>query len=236
MHSRSAFSLVELSIVLVILGLLVGGILSGRSLIRASELRAVTTEHQKYFTAVQAFKDKYFALPGDMSNASQFWGLAVVGPLCSAFSSTTPLTCDGDANGQIDGASATSLEMYRAWQHLSNAGLIEGTYNGIGGVPTSKIPTGTWLVYYTASYSGSATRFDGAYGNMFLFSQILLPEEVWNIDTKLDDGKPATGKLVVFTTPAIATCTDGASSATLTANYLLTGTGKTCGIYFRQQF
>lgn len=70
MSQRNAFSLVELSIVLVILGLLVGGILAGQSLIRASELRAVTSEQARIVTAIQAFRDKYFALPGDMRNAS----------------------------------------------------------------------------------------------------------------------------------------------------------------------
>ena len=68
----SAFSLVELSIVLVILGLLVGGVLSGQSLIRAAELRSVTTEYSRYTTAISSFRDKYFALPGDMSNATSF--------------------------------------------------------------------------------------------------------------------------------------------------------------------
>lgn len=59
-----AFSLVELSIVLVILGLLTGGILAGQSLIRAAELRAVSTEYSRYITATQSFRDKYFAVPG----------------------------------------------------------------------------------------------------------------------------------------------------------------------------
>ena len=71
---KKAFSLVELSIVLVILGLLVGGILTGQSLIRAAELRSVTTEFSQYQTAVMTFRDKYFAIPGDMKNARDFWG------------------------------------------------------------------------------------------------------------------------------------------------------------------
>lgn len=68
------FSLVELSIVLVILGLLTGGILAGQSLIRAAELRSYITDVQRYPAAVNAFKDKYFAYPGDMANATKFWG------------------------------------------------------------------------------------------------------------------------------------------------------------------
>ena len=76
MNQRHAFSLVELSIVLVILGLLVGGVLSGQSLIRAAQLRSVTTQFANYRAAVFTFRDKYFALPGDMANASAFWGSA----------------------------------------------------------------------------------------------------------------------------------------------------------------
>ncbi len=55
----NAFSLVELSIVLVILGLLVGGVLSGQSLIRAAELRSITEDYARYVTATHTFKDKY---------------------------------------------------------------------------------------------------------------------------------------------------------------------------------
>ena len=68
------FSLVELSIVLVILGLLTGGILAGQNLIRASELRSVSTQINQLNTAFMTFRDTYFALPGDMRNAQDFWG------------------------------------------------------------------------------------------------------------------------------------------------------------------
>lgn len=77
--SRSGFSLVELSIVLVILGLLTGGVLGGRALIRAAELRAITQEKEAFVTAVNTFRAKYNALPGDMRNATQFWGRADTG-------------------------------------------------------------------------------------------------------------------------------------------------------------
>mgnify|MGYP001100732306 CR=1 FL=1 len=69
---RIGFSLVELSIVLVILGLLVGGILGGKSLIKAAELRSISTEQAQWNTAIKAFRDKYFMLPGDMNNATSF--------------------------------------------------------------------------------------------------------------------------------------------------------------------
>ncbi len=107
---RAGFSLIELSIVLVILGLLTGGILTGQNLIRAAELRSVTTEFQTYQTAVMTFRDKYFALPGDMRNATDFWGSAGgggQGAACSSANATTGSTCNGDGNGQINGSSST---------------------------------------------------------------------------------------------------------------------------------
>lgn len=96
---RHGFSLVELSIVLVILGLLVGGVLTGQSLIRAAELRSVSTEFAKYQAAVNTFRDKYFALPGDMNNATSFWGKDNVACAAHTGTAATPGTCNGDGNG-----------------------------------------------------------------------------------------------------------------------------------------
>lgn len=99
---HNGFSLVELSIVLVILGLLTGGILAGQSLIRASELRSVGNDVGRFYTATQSFRDKYFALPGDMAIATQIWGTQDNTPgTCKTTPSTTILTCNGDGNGQI---------------------------------------------------------------------------------------------------------------------------------------
>lgn len=134
---RSGFSLVELSIVLVILGLLVGGVLTGQSLIRASELRKFMNTMERYKAATYTFRDKYFALPGDMNNAKQFWGSAGTGTACRGVDSTTLAdpknTCDGDGDGNIRPSSVNnySWEIFRYWQHLANAGLIEGSYTGI---------------------------------------------------------------------------------------------------------
>ena len=86
---KNGFSLVELSIVLVILGLLTGGILGGQALIRAAELRAATTESQRYLAAINSFRDKYFALPGDMAIATRFWGVSTA---CSGGQPTARVT------------------------------------------------------------------------------------------------------------------------------------------------
>ncbi len=265
MTTSSGFSLVELSIVLVILGLLVGGVLTGQSLIRAAELRSVTTELQKFQAATNTFRDKYFALPGDMTNAQSFWGVAhATAATCVTTASSSALTCNGNGDGIIL-PSTGSNESYRFWQHLANAGLIEGQYDGIShgsavifatastadNSPKSKISNAYWFVFNWPSLSAVGGLFDGIYNNYLLVgalvadsypaASVFKPEELWNIDTKVDDGKPAVGKLVVGANGGLSTCTTAtgtaaAQAATLTADYLLTSTSKTCAAIFRQIF
>ena len=252
---KNGFSLVELSIVLVILGLLTGGILAGKSLIRAAELRAVTSEYSRYATAIRTFRDKYFAIPGDFSNAIAFWG---EDPNCNSHAApfTGTLTCNGGGDGLIH----ATRENFNFWRHLANAGLIEGSYSGIAGpgninwdsipgtnVPASKFPSGGWsalsLTYasngiFPAITNGSGgyllnqLQFGGKIADLWTYEAILTPEELWNIDTKLDDGKPGTGLLVANNW---GTCTDAASAAaaaTGTPNYRLSTTSAACSIIF----
>lgn len=239
---KNGFSLVELSIVLVILGLLVGGILAGQSLIRAAELRSVSTEYQRYTTAVYAFRDKYFMLPGDMNNAEAVWGQAdAVAANCYAFSSANALTCNGDGDGMIETVSTRSFEIYRAWQHLANAGLIEGTFSGTRGtvgwpwsavsgtnVPRSKMSQAGWA--WVSRQEATATggfyasmfypttehwlEYGQPSGNSYAHTPILKAEEGWNIDTKLDDGKPGTGKVTTYMNSYISTCASSDTAAT----------------------
>ena len=255
------FSLVELSIVLVILGLLTGGILAGQSLIRASELRSISTQYQTYVTAVQSFRDKYQALPGDMRNATSFWGALHATPAtCYAMASSSALTCNGDGNGVVatQGSGAdTAYERFRFWQHLANGGLLEGQYTGYTGpggsmvdsipglnVPRGRIGNSGWVVGTVSAVPGASTLvYSIIYGQFLLFGAtatntetngaLLKPEEVWNIDTKLDDGRPARGKIIVRFWDQ---CTTSASETDLAGEYLLTETGNLCSMYFTSVF
>ncbi len=257
--TKHGFSLVELSIVLVILGLLVGGVLSGQSLIRAAEMRSVTTEYNRYVTASQTFRDKYFALPGDMTNATAFWGVAHATPAtCVTTASTTALTCDGNGDGFVV-PSTGSNESFRFWQQLANAGLLEGSYNGItqgstnfsttsANSPRSKISSALWFVWNFSSQSGSPSQFDGVYNNTFtigipvanaeVYTPVLRPQEAWNIDTKLDDGLPGQGKVVARDAFLLngTNCTTATASTQTSATYYLVGSTVTCSLQFRQAF
>jgi prepilin-type N-terminal cleavage/methylation domain-containing protein len=129
------FTLIELSIVLVIIGLIVGGVLVGQSLINAATIRAQVTQIEKYNQAANTFFGKYGALPGDITPqaVTQFGFIA------------SPARAGGvgvgDGNGELDGTTDSYLqegELLFFWEDLStNSGLIEGGFNsayGTGGV------------------------------------------------------------------------------------------------------
>ena len=228
---RSGFSLVELSIVLVILGLLTGGILAGQSLIRAAELRAGTAQYQKYIAAVHTFRDKYFQIPGDMNNAIKFWGIAggATGEdnACYVAPSTDMRTCNGNGDGRVLGTNPEYNEYYRFWQQMANAGLIEGSFRGtrgqnLGGAaslvadenaPSSKYGSKfVWWSAYNVGFAGNAMTFAMTAGNQFLlvspsYEPAFTPSELWNIDIKLDDGRPNFGKLTATKGSAGLPCT-----------------------------
>lgn len=250
---KHGFSLVELSIVLVILGLLTGGILAGQSLIRAAELRSVSNDFNRFTTAIYTFRDKYFAWPGDMNNAQKFWGVRAVGTdaVCASTINTTTGTCNGDGNGQIayvTGDTSVSGEIYAAWQHLAYAGLIEGSYTGASGsaassvrVPGTNVPPGKLsnsrftIGYSTGPMSGDANFFDGPYGSHTISigtnsGYVMKPEEAWNLDTKMDDGKPGMGTIWVYKATSVYMPNCATTDVAATSEYNLSNTSIVCSV------
>lgn len=132
---NQAFTLIELSIALVIIGLLVGGVLVGRDMIQAAELRGLLSQIEKIDVAVNTFKLKYHCLPGDCLTATNFFPAGG----CPDGNYNPATTCNGNGDGHINssnaGAGSTGIrrEHLKFWQHLALAGLIEGQYTGIGG-------------------------------------------------------------------------------------------------------
>lgn len=189
-HRTRGFSLVELSIVLVILGLLVGGVLSGQSLIRAAELRSVSSEYQRYYAAVQTFRDKYFALPGDMANATAFWGQATNCTPGTGGGALTGGTCNGHTTNGVIGEISNIFELrerFYAWDHLARAGLVEGTFTGLSGVghvyddaiaginvPRAKLGSNVGWCIGAGSYS-MPFRFNVDYNNSIEFGSTADP-------------------------------------------------------------
>ena len=119
---RAGFTLTELAVVLVIIGLLLGAVMAGRDLIRHAEINASLKDIEKIKMGVAAYKMRR-GLPGDHSAAEQRWGSA---PSCPGNASSG--TCNGNGNGRIDSMLYTGSEATFFWQHLGLAGLIEGSF------------------------------------------------------------------------------------------------------------
>jgi len=261
---QKGFSLVELSIVLVILGLLTGGILAGQSLIRAAEIRSISADMLRYQSAIYTFRSKYMALPGDMTNATSFWGAAGgtgTGSACFTVASTSTATCNGNGDGMVDttaGAASGDIwfygERFHVWNHLANAGLIQGSYTGVTdsatnnivrtsgkNEPSAKLPNTvfefvsfsfTSSAYFFSTYLTGSIIHDLAFRPNYGGAAPLTPEEAWGVDLKLDDGKPGLGQ--VFTHKKTSTSfPDCATSDTAaTAEYDVATKTKLCVLDF----
>ncbi len=158
---KSAFSLIELSIVLIIIGLLIAGITGGASLIKSSELRSVMSEAKSYQVAVNSFYTQYDSYPGDtaisVGNNSTFTGNR---------NNQIQYAID---NGLLNGTAAAGFEGIDAWQDLRDIGAIDlnltfgsgsaislataaaTTFTPITNIPGSKIKGGGWAFDYNIS-------------------------------------------------------------------------------------
>ena len=260
-HFRKAFTLLELSIVLVIIGLLVGGTLVGADLVHAAELRSVTNEFKDYTTSITTFKTRYNGLPGDLRDATTYWGEANSNAAtCQTTASDgSTATCNGNGDGVIGvyNSAATAYERYRFWQHLVNAELLGADFTGIrgsGGVnhvdvgvnaPASKYEGAGWSIYNLDTAYTAGVWFDGSYGNAFVFGTedpagtsfndqpILNAEDAYNIDSKIDDGAPSTGSITVRYSAPGSGCSNAASKSDATATYNLDDPTLTCALLFK---
>lgn len=218
------FTLVELAIVLVIIGLITGGVLAGQSLIKASRISSVAAQLQKYQSAYNKYKDQYGAVPGDHSSAYDYWG---------SDCASTAAACNGDGNRQIVGSGTESLMFFR---HLWLAEMIDEKLTGVNTDPDvigTNVPTLALsaisllpyafqkLDYYLAgTSSGSYTSVTanilimGKSNTNWFYSKALTPADAKKIDTKIDDGKPGTGGIIAgyARTSSGSGCADNAAN------------------------
>jgi len=198
---RVGFTLIELSIVLVIIGLVVGVIVTGKALIQQAEVRAAASQLQKMETAYRTFQTKYGCIIGDCANATDFFG-ATYSAYCAGMPNGN---ANGDGNGLIDygGGAWWQCEDQLAIKSLQLSNILPASsltpcwgsvavFNGINGtcayffnddlynkVPRLKLNNIGW-----AQINGSGA----------LAAPALSPMQARLIDEKIDDGKPTTGK------------------------------------------
>lgn len=223
----NGFSLVELAVVIVIVGLLIGAVTVGKSMIRSARLQSVMSDADRYVKAMRQFQEKYTALPGDLASATSFWGTDAGGCPATPYNTVTKkATCNGDGNGTIGtpGTAATYVEWLRAWQHLANAGMISGSFTGAQGasgntdtviglnVPDTQITGAGFSISRLSGannsgiVTGNASWYDANYGHVLLFGAketnsftsgaAITTMEALDIDIKMDDGRPGTGKVL----------------------------------------
>ncbi len=207
--SKNGFTLIELSIVLVIIGLIVGGILAGKALIQQAEIRAAASQLQKFETAYRTFQVKYNCIMGDCPNATDFFGMNYVSIAAGCPPAGGAGNGNGDGNGLIDSnfgtlvASTWNCEPAQAVASLNLAGLLPDSL---------KTPCNSGIVYFRGINDSCAYFYvDDLYltvtpikinsvtwakfsagGN--LHSAALSPVQARLIDEKIDDGKSTTGK------------------------------------------
>ncbi len=241
---RSAFSLIELSIVLIIIGLLISGVTGGASLIKSSELRSVITESRSWSVSVNSFFNQFDALPGD-------------------YDKTLGTQAGGDNDGAIeydnDGSVGNGdFEGRNAWRHLAATNILDTSVIYSGGqstatlasaglptaalasfgvfIPASKVGSAAWdfdhnsdsqnVVVLTGAIGLTASASNTLVNGTVVSTGIITPTDALSIDSKYDDGVANTGSIRAA----------GPNTSTLCFNsgtYVTSTSTKTCALSFR---
>lgn len=254
---KHGFTLIELAIVLIVLGLLAGGVVTAKDMIYTAKLRKIPVAIEDVKQKMFVFYDKYNALPGDFTLATNYWGADPDG--CPTHSNRTAKaqTCNGNGDGRVARLNlGTDYELFRFWQHLKNAGLADGSFTGVSGVGNSThavVGENIPIIYDNigiSAYWREPTVNDGAfvdfdYGNVLVIGRtqddsenakaFLTPEDAWSLDSKIDDGLPNHGDFLGIFYFNCSTANSG-DSDNFNANYDMFQTEPQCAIYIQNAF
>jgi prepilin-type N-terminal cleavage/methylation domain-containing protein len=189
---QSGFTLVEIAIVLVIIGLLLGGVLKGQELINSAKVKNFANDFRNISTFVYAYQDKYRATPGDDASPTTHVG-----------ATATLATTGGTAgNARIEGSWNSTLatdETFLFWQHVRMAGLATGTTNtGDAEYLPRNADGGALGVTGSPVFTGAPAWS----ANFFVCSANIQGRFARQLDTTIDDGNTATGSVRVLGTNA----------------------------------
>lgn len=219
-RKQAGFTLIEIAIVLVIIGLLLGGVLKGQELINSAKVKNFATDFRNIPLFIYGYQDKYKGLPGDhhtVTTSISGSTLATTPTASAGTNCTNPSggsTCTG--NGVIDGVwtSTTATEETRLfWQHVRLAGLAAGPTTpsdpaytptnadgGVIGIESGAAATGGAYIQNGSVSGATVTAFSPVtyFSPTYLVcSSGILGKYAKQLDTTLDDGETATGALRV---------------------------------------
>lgn len=216
--AKAGFTLLEMSIVLAVIGLIIGGVLAGQGMMHTADMNNLISQVAKYKTVTDTFRAKYQSLPGDLSDAYDSWGAAA--GCTNADVNSANSGCNGDGDNVWD-----TKESFRYWHHLYLSGLADGvwtcavdvsTCTSIPGQfgplikidrrPLSLYPTSFALPSITPSVANTF-QISGSNNGTNVYSALasLMPVDVQRLDVKIDDGLPETGKMQAATNNLLET-------------------------------
>ncbi len=237
MRKQRGFTLIEIAIVLVIIGLLLGGVLKGQELINAARVRNVAAQLDGVKIAYLGFQDRYRQYPGDVTDAFAAANIPGAGATGGGCGTAGTLGCN---NGKID-----PQENLVVWNNLSHSGFISGSYTGIMGTTAGTFvastsanapanPFGGFLVLVNDQDYGDVTSTTPASVLNVKTGGLMPVGMVAELDRKVDDGFPGTGSFRSAVTygdgaAANATCITGAVNGAAGMLYNAAVDIKSCG-------
>lgn len=191
-RNQSGFTLIEIAIVLVIIGLLLGGVMKGQELINSAKVKNLAGDFKNVPLFIYSYQDKYRALPGDDLNSVNH---------VSGVAATTPVLADvgnGLINGNWDSLTVTD-ESVKFWQQIRLAGLAAGPTVLPASITSQADPflqqnsVGGRVGIESGSTTPPITNLKGAY---IVCSMHILGKFAKQLDTTMDDGVGNTGSIM----------------------------------------
>jgi len=216
-QKQMGFTLVEIAIVLVIIGLLLGGVLKGQELINSAKVKNFANDFRNIPLFIYGYQDKFKALPGDDANVGDHLGgicaNATPGdPTTSPCRSGTGPVGNGVINGVWDTTTAAD-ETARFWQHVRVANFAAGPTNT---ADTAYYPTNAdgGRIGIESGTGGGAEFITGLTGTYVICSRGILGKFAKQLDTTVDDGNTAAGSMRAVASTVVGTTRNTAAVPT----------------------